>query len=131
MVIFLASILLILGLVTIFSRQIGLCPSYSYSVCAYFFDSFFMVLLPTIPLFIFSLVTYLMKESVFQAWWRFARVWIPASMLAILVSPSNSHNWMFPIEKGTVAFFSSIFFVIISIILITIWSLKERKIKNR
>jgi len=81
-----------------------LCGGRDYGVCMDVVFDIVIVLFPIIPLFIFSLVTYLMKESVFQAWWRFARVWILASMLAILVSPSNSHNWMFPIEKGTVAF---------------------------
>lgn len=90
-------------------------------------DSLSLILLPTIPLFIFSLVTYKMREKVFQAWWNFARIWIPISMLAILLSPSSTHNWMFPIEKGSVVFFSSILFILVSVILIIIWQIKEKK----
>jgi hypothetical protein len=127
-VLLISFIILVMSVIAIFSRQIGLCPIYSYSNCAYFFDSFFMILFPIIPLFVFSLITYKMQDSVFQAWWSFARIWIPISMLAILVSPSNTHNWMFPIEKGTVAFFSSVLFAVISLILIIIWQVKEKKL---
>lgn len=91
-------------------------------------DSFALILFPIIPLFVFSLITYKMQDSIFQVWWRFARIWIPISMLAILASPSNTHNWMFPIEKGSVAFFSSVLFVAISLILIIIWRVKEKKL---
>ncbi|HBR78871.1 MAG TPA: hypothetical protein DEA46_00385 [Candidatus Moranbacteria bacterium] len=117
-VLFLSIILVASSLVAVFSRQIGIGPSYSYSDCADFFDTLFMIIFPAIPLFIFSLITYPMKENVFQAWWQFTRVWIPISMLAILIAPSYSHNWMFPIEKGTVASFSSLIYIITNILII-------------
>jgi len=107
-----------LSVISIFSRQINVCPNYSYSNCANFFDTLFIILSPFVFLFIFSLITYPMRENVFQLWWKFARVWMLISMLAILISPSNSHNWMFPIEKGIVASFSFLVHSIVSIIII-------------
>lgn len=109
----------------------NLCGGQTYGVCMDIIFDLIMLFVPIILLFIFSLITYSMKENVFQSWWKFARIWIPISMFAILISPSNSHNWMFPVEKGTVAFFSSALFLIISLILITIWQIKERRNQNK
>lgn len=85
------------------------------------------MLLPIIPLFILSLITYKMREEVFGAWWKFARVFVPLSILAILIAPSYTHNWIFPIVKGTIALTSAVLFVIISLVLIVWQSVKERK----
>lgn len=122
-----AGIVSVILMVLNYIGTFNLCGGKIYGVCMDILFDLIMFFVPIIPLFIFSLITYLMRENVFQLWWRFARVWIPISMLAILISPSNSHNWMFPIEKGTVAFVSSVLFTIISLILIIVWQVKERK----
>lgn len=82
-----------------------------------------ITLIPALPLLLFSAITYRMPESVFQTWAKFAMVWIPLSMLAILVSPEYDGAFvpLFPIIKGTVAFASSALFVAISTLLIG-WS---------
>jgi len=104
----------------------------TYSTCNNVFEctevlyAAMLVLFPIIPLFIFSLITYKMREEVYQVWWKFARIWIPLSMLAVIISPSYG-NWMIPIEKGTVAFALSVLFVIISLVLIIWQSVKERR----
>lgn len=90
-------------------------------------DSMAAIFFPLFPLFIFSLITYKMREEVLEIWWKFARIWIPVSMLAILIAPSYTHNWILPIVKGTVAFASVVLFVIISLALIIWQSNKERK----
>jgi hypothetical protein len=88
----------------------GICPS----ILADGMINFF----PLIPVFILSLITYKMREEVFRAWGTFALVWIPFSMFAILIAPEYGNDFV-PIEKGTVAFFSSVLFFIISIAIIT------------
>lgn len=89
-----------------------------YGRCVEMLHLFSLVFFPILPLFLFSLITYFMREEIFQAWWRFARVWVPASMVAILLAPAYASDWMFPIDKGRVAFFFSVVFVIVSLILI-------------
>lgn len=79
-----------------------------------------------IPFFLLSLITYKMRDEVFRAWWGFARWWIPLSMLAIFLAPEYSADWMFSIEKGTVAFFSSLIFFFISLIIIALKYLSMR-----
>ena len=103
----------------------GLC-SFSYICDRAHDDSMVYVFFLFIPLFIFSLITYKMREGIFESWWKFARIWIPLSMLAVIISPSYG-NWMIPIEKGTVAFALSVLFVIISLVLIIWQSVKERR----
>ncbi|NTW27568.1 MAG: hypothetical protein HGA36_04545 [Candidatus Moranbacteria bacterium] len=127
------NVLLISGIISlalIFVNAIGtfrLCGGREYGICMDVVFNIIEILLPIIPLFIFSLITFKMQDKIFQAWWKFARIWVPLSMLAILISPSYTHNWMFPIEKGTVSFFSSTLFIIASTILIAHQSYKSRK----
>jgi hypothetical protein len=81
-------------------------------------DSLMAFFLPFLPLFLFSLITYFLKEETFQSWWRFARIATPLSMFLIFLAPSYSHDFMFPIEKGTVATGTSFLFALISIIIL-------------
>lgn len=104
-----------------------LCGGKEYNSCVDIAYNLIVISFPIIPLFLFSLITFKMREEIFQPWWKFARVWIPVSMLAILISPSSSSNFIFPIEKGTVAFFSSALFVVISLVIIARQSLQLRK----
>jgi len=81
-----------------------------------------------IPLFFLSLITYWMRNEVYEAWFRFARWWIPLSMLAIFIAPEYSSDWMYRIEKGSVAFITSALFVAIStIIILTVQARGRRK----
>ncbi len=117
-----SALLIILNLIGTF----GLCGGKGYSNCMDTMHDAMLIFVIIIPLFIFSLITYKMKEDVYQTWWKFSRVWIPLSMLMILMAPSYSSNWMIPIEKGTVAFFSSIIYGAISVYII-IYHLSKRK----
>jgi len=88
------------------------------TVCTGILYSIIMNFLPIIPLFLLALITYKMRDEVYQAWLRFAYVWIPLSMLLIFLAPEYSSDWMFPVVKGTVAFFSSLIFLTISLAII-------------
>ncbi len=61
-----------------------------------------------------------MREEIYRAWFKFARWWIPLSMLFILIAPEYSQDLLYPIEKGGVAFVSSSIFFIVSTIIITV-----------
>ncbi|MDD5463727.1 MAG: hypothetical protein PHP62_01155 [Candidatus Moranbacteria bacterium] len=116
-------ILVLLNYIGTFS----LCGGREYNACMDIIFDAMLILFPVIPLFLFSLITIKMREEIFQYWWKFARFLIPASMLTILISPSYTHNWMFPIEKGTVALASSAFFLIASLFIIAHKSLQSGK----
>lgn len=95
--------------------------------CPFVMSGIESILFPIIPLFLFSLITYKMSEVVFQDWWRFARIFVPLAMFLILITPAYTHNWMFPVVKGTVAVALSALFIIISLFRIT---LTHRRIKQ-
>ena len=79
-----------------------------------------LVLIPIIPLFLFSLITYFMRDDVYRVWARFSYIWVPISMVLIFLAPEYSSSFIYPITKGSVAFISSLLFTLISLILI-IW----------
>ena len=78
-------------------------------------------LFPIIPLFLFSLVTYFMRESVYSMWAKFA---IPAtlfSILAIFFTQDSSGGGFGPqlsFGKGDVALICGALFVLISLAII-------------
>ena len=81
-----------------------------------------------IPLFLFSLITYKMREEVYQAWFRFVRWWIPLSVLLIFIAPEYSHDWLYPIEKGSVALLTSAIFLIVSLLIIVAKYISLRRV---
>lgn len=95
--------------------------------CPFILTDIGVNLFPFIPLFLLSLLTYKMRDSVYRAWLRFTLVWIPLSMLLIWIAPEYPENWMTPFAKGPVAFFSSVLFCVISGIVIVSKYLYLRK----
>lgn len=102
----------------LFAKELGLCVLIN-SSCTETFDQIAENVFVFIPLLIFSLITYKMREEVYQAWFRFVRWWIPISIILIFISPEYSHDWLYPIEKGSVAFLTSAIFGIVSLIIIS------------
>ena len=102
----------------------------NYRLCDFFIDngsagscpstlaSLETMLLPVIPLFIFYLILFFLKDDVYRTWSKFVIWWIPLSMLAIFMAPEYSHDWMFRVEKGSVALAMSAIFIIVSILII-------------
>lgn len=105
----------------------GLCSINSDFFCSRphesMYASFFLLFF---PLFLFSLITYKIKESAYLAWYNFVKLWIPLSLLVIVITPRYSHDWIFPIDKGRVAIFVTSIFTITSITLIAYKSYKLR-----
>jgi len=77
-----------------------------------------IVFYPFFPLLILSLITYKMRDEVFRTWLKFTYVWIPLTMFLILIAPEYGNAFL-PIEKGTVAGFFSLLYILISLLLIT------------
>lgn len=119
----------VISFVIIILNWIGtfrLCGGIEYGSCMDNVFSLMVFFLPIIPFFIFSLITYKMREVVYLTWFNFAKWWIPFSMFLILIAPQYSHDWMFPINKGGALVLSSLIFVVASLILIAYKSYKLR-----
>lgn len=111
------------------SNYIGnyrLCGGKQWSACVDGLADIETILLPFLFVFLFSLITYKMKEKVFQAWFRFTRMFLPVALVLILLAPSYSSNWVFPYTKGLAAVMVSGLFVGISTIKIILAYRKTR-----
>lgn len=73
-----------------------------------------------------SLLSFYIKEETFYAWVRFAKWWIPLSVLVTLVSPVETGGWISLPIKGLIALTSSVLLVVVSLILIAYKSYKLR-----
>ncbi len=96
--------------------------------CLNFFYAIGISLLPIIPLALFSLITYKMKEEVFQAWRNFSYWFIPLSMVVIALSPQYADGFMMaPSPKGLAVVGTGILYIFISSIIILRTWIKTRK----
>src|SRR3989344_8474098 len=79
-----------------------------------------------IPVFIFSIIIFKLRESVFSTWRNFSLWAVPISLIVISFLPTDTHGLDFiPITKGTIIFFLTILYSLISLILIIYKSLKR------
>ncbi len=76
-------------------------------------DIFATLIFLAIPLFLLSLITYRMKDEVFQAWWRFARWFVPVIIAVTLFVQNAGGGGGWGMNGGAFdAFFIGIFYVI-------------------
>lgn len=104
-------------------------PNEIYWVRAEWCEPLAFTLIPFLPIFLFSLVTYKMREEVFRAWFNFTKWWVPISIFLILITPDSSGgSFGIPnvFDKGFLAFILAALFFIISLVIIVRKSLKLR-----
>jgi len=73
--------------------------------------------LPFLPLFLFSLITYKMRDEVFTTWVNFAKWWVPLTVFLTLIAPSSDGSF-FPVDKGRIAFVMTALFSILSFLIV-------------
>ncbi len=82
-------------------------------------------LLPFLPLFLFSVITFRARESIYRPWYRLTIWWIPISLLLILITPpaevGGSFGPQLSLGKGDVAFVTSALYAIISFCIV-VWT---------
>lgn len=118
-------LLFLINMVAKFSVDLGICPYYA-SEC---FDKSDLIISYTyifIPFFVFSLITFKLKESTFSAWRNFSFFAIILSLVLISFLPTRTHGLDFvPVTKGTVIFGLTILYSIVSLILVAYKSSKK------
>ncbi len=100
-----------------------------FSKCSMHFDKLpylFIFASPAALPLLFSLITYKMKEEVFQAWRNFSYWWIPLTMFLTLITP-DSNSVIMSWGKEVPAMGMTLLYVLISIIIILRTWLKTRK----
>lgn len=80
----------------------------------------FFTLLPLLPLFIISSITYRMHERVFRAWWNFAQWWVPVIVVVTFIVNAQPHNGSFfnmdAFFNAVIIGFFYVIFVLVSLI---------------
>jgi hypothetical protein len=122
-----------LSILVIFASLMSMDMCYQNRSCHEFFVSlitrtFILILFPFISIFSLSLITYKMRDEIFAAWISFAVWWVPISILAILLTPTDDGGSFSIPLKGPLAFFCAAALFVISLILITYkhFTLKKR-----
>lgn len=84
-----------------------------------------------IPIFISSIILFFTFDKIFRKWLVFATIWIFISLFFISITPEYSGGWVsFTPIREQVSIWMSSLFLIISLVLITIWQIKEKKKSN-
>lgn len=104
-----------------------LCGGTQYTNCMKNMHSGFLVLIPFIALFLVSIFVHWIRQDMYESWFRFARWWVPLSMIAIFLAPEYDKDFLFPIEKGTVSLFLSVVFLIVSTLIILVKYFSNKK----
>lgn len=78
---------------------------------------------------IFSLfILFFLSDNIFMKWFKFSLGWVFLSLFFIFITPEYSGGWVsFTPDREQVSIWMSSLFFIISLVLITFWSLRERK----
>lgn len=125
---FFAAIGITIGEITFYPYKYGLCKD-SLDNCAVsvlrksFSEPLFIF---AVALFLISLFLFFVSNNIFIKWLKFAVVWIILSLFFILITPVYPGGFMDP-NREQVSIWMSGLFLIISLILIIIWHIKEKK----
>jgi len=83
--------------------------------------------LPILPIALFSLITYRMKDDVFTTWIGFAKWWVPLTIFLTLIALGSDGSF-FPVDKGRIAFVMTALFTALSFcIVVSVWARKGKK----
>lgn len=85
------------------------------------------VFLPLIPIFLFSFVTYKMREGAFRAWWNFARWWAPLLLIVFFLLSHASGGGELNMGQDFTAFFLFVLYSIwVVVSAVKIWRAFQR-----
>ncbi|KKP68366.1 MAG: hypothetical protein UR66_C0006G0067 [Candidatus Moranbacteria bacterium GW2011_GWE1_35_17] len=83
----------------------------------------------SVALFIVSVFLFLIKDTIFIKWLKFAIGWAVVSLFFISATPVYPGGFLDP-DREQVSIWMSSLFLIISLILIVIWQVKEKRISK-
>jgi len=82
---------------------------------------------PFLSIFLFSLITYKMRDAAFTEWMNFTRWWVPLTIVLTLIMPSDNGSF-FPADKGHVALIMTALYTFLSLVVVwSVWTRKEKK----
>src|SRR3972149_4630000 len=94
-----------------------LCGGKEWGDCVTTMAKIEMLFLFVLPLFLLSLITYKMRDEIFNAWLMFAKWWIPLTIILILLAPTTGQS-LVPIDKGRVSLLMNAIFLLVSLLIV-------------
>jgi len=94
--------------------------------CAQLLANIIRTLFIFFPIFILSLITYKMRDTIFQSWLKFAYFWVLLTIILTILAPEYDSSFV-SLTKGLVSFTLSAIFLLISLIIIIIKSFSSKK----
>lgn len=97
-------------------------------------DATSLLFLVFFPLFLFSLITYKMRDEVFRAWWNFARWWVPVIILVTYLQSTQSGGGGLGIGGAMSSAFDAVIlgFFYAVLVIVSLWRIvrKYRQLKR-
>ena len=115
----------LLHLITRYRFEFGMCTTYR-GQCDDFGKVVMTFTIIFIPVFVFALLNQLIKSKVFYSWRFFSFYFFLLYFVLVSTTPTSTHGLdFFPIVKWTVAVSLSVFYSLISLVLILYKSFKK------
>lgn len=130
---FITVIFFTLGLIGFFltdPSSLGICHPDSISCDNFYGEGIgFPMMMVGTSIFIVSLLLYLFRELIFKSWLKFTYWYIPIAAIFIILSPVDGGGSFLPIgaDKELSSWFFSVLFLIISVVIIIVKSVKLKK----
>ena len=101
-----------------------ICPTNN-SICIDSFNYLLLVLMFGVMLFLFSIISFFVKDIVFDSWKKITFIYLFIYLFIIIVTPWYAGDGFFHIQKDLIAAGFLIFYFIFSLIFIIYKSLKK------
>jgi len=102
---------------------------YESYLCSNFFLSIVFLgnyLLLFFPIFLFSIITYFLKDEIFKSWSKFTYVWLPLSIILTSITPDSRGGFFVSLwDPEMTAIFMTGLYALISLIIIIVGVIKN------
>lgn len=96
--------------------------------CNHLAEGFFAPLtVIALALFLIAVVLMLCRESTVTSWFRFSKYYLPLMIVLTFLAPIQPTSFLFPIDREIVAWYLSILFFVVSLILIVYKQIRSRE----
>ena len=94
------------------------CGEVAHTFCRQILSDVMFASIIILPVFIFSLLTYFLKEEIFRAWFRFTYLWVLFSFIVIFASTDHSGGLLGISDQEAFGIITWVLYILISLIII-------------
>ena len=101
-----------------------ICPT-NQSICIDSFNYLLLILMFGIMLFLFSIISFFIKDKVFKSWKKTLFIYLFIYLFIVVITPWSAGDAFFRVQKDLIAVGISIIYFVFSIIFVIYKSLKK------